>query len=80
MAPPIDISNSVLNVSTAEIETLISEVSKVNTWLETIGILAILWLIFALISWYYNRKNSKRLEKIEQDLRKIKAQLTKRKK
>ena len=60
-----------------EIVSLITSVGKLALWLQTIGIIVVLWLVFQLISWYYNRKRMAEVYAIKRDMKRIEGKIDK---
>ncbi|MGV8131056.1 MAG: hypothetical protein ACP5N7_03055 [Candidatus Pacearchaeota archaeon] len=63
----------------AVIDDLVVELGQVGLWIQAVGLVVILWIIFQAITMYYNRKRrlilveiNERLKKIELKLKKIK--------
>jgi len=66
-------------LSDVTIENLINQISTLTTFLQAIGGLIILYIIFGIINSVLNRKKEKELKKINNNLEDIKN-LLKRKK
>lgn len=56
---------------------LILELGKVGLWVQAIGLLIILWLIFQVIALIVNRKKRKALYSIKGDLERIEKKIDK---
>ncbi len=61
------------NVSTE----IILEIGKVALWMQTLGIIIILWIVFNIITLIVNRKKRKTLYKIQDDLHRIEKKIDK---
>ena len=64
----------------AVIDDLVVELGQVGLWIQAVGLVVILWIIFQAITMYYNRKRrlilveiNERLKRIEKKLKKIKS-------
>jgi len=55
----------------ANIVQLIKDIGQIGTWIQTIGLVIILWIIFEVIILINNRIKRKQLYKIEDRLIKI---------
>ena len=53
------------------------EIGKVGKWIQAIGIVIILWIIFQLINLMVNRKKVRDLRKIRIDLDRIESKIDK---
>lgn len=53
------------------IEDLIIEVGRLGLWIQAVGLIVILWLIFQGITFYLNRKKRKLLEDIDERVTRI---------
>ena len=60
-----------------EIVTVISELGKIGLWLQTVGAIVIMWIIFQFITWRYNRKRMAEVEVIKRDMRRIEGKIDK---
>jgi len=58
------------------IENLINQISSLTLFIQAIGGLIILYVIFNVISLILNRKNNKRIEEINKNLIEIKKELS----
>lgn len=56
---------------------IIFEVGKIALWMQTIGIIVILWIIFNIITLIVNRKKRKTLYSIQNDLKRIESKINK---
>mgnify|MGYP001569013975 CR=1 FL=1 len=54
---------------------LIVEVGKLGILIQTLGILVVLWILFAVVTMYFNRKRRKLLEGIDSRLRDVEGKL-----
>ncbi len=57
------------------IGNLIVEVGKLGILIQTLGILVVLWILFAVVTMYFNRKRRKLLEGIDSRLRDVEGKL-----
>ncbi|MEX0932712.1 MAG: hypothetical protein WDZ77_01280 [Candidatus Pacearchaeota archaeon] len=51
------------------------ELGKIGNWLEALGIIVILWLVFSIATLYFNRKRRKMIEEIQIDLKRIEKKM-----
>lgn len=68
------------NLTETTIENLINNVSSLTTFIQAIGGLIILYIIFGVINSILNRKKGKELKKINNNLEEIKELLGGKKK
>ena len=54
-----------------DIPALIEMLGKVGLWLQAIGIIVVLWIIFQSIALYFNRKRMKEIYAIKNDMKRI---------
>jgi hypothetical protein len=59
----------------AEIVDVITALGQVGLWLQTIGAIVILWIIFQIIAWKYNRKRMKEVYAIKDDMKRIEKKI-----
>jgi hypothetical protein len=71
------VGNGIVN-ATGEVATeAVVELGKIGKWLEAIGLVVIIWLVFQVIVLIVNRKNRKRIYRMEQGLHRIEGKLDK---
>ncbi|MEK6917969.1 MAG: hypothetical protein AABW51_03400 [Nanoarchaeota archaeon] len=69
-----------LDLNTTNVPELVAEVGKLGSWLQAIGIIVIVWLIFQIISLIVNLKKKKLLEKISEDIKRLEKKIDRLKK
>ena len=67
----------VTNISTQIITGLATEIGKIGLWIQTIGLVIILWLVFQIIILINNRIRRKKMYSIEERLEKIEKKIDK---
>lgn len=60
-----------------EIANLLAEVGHIGLWLDTIGLIVILWIIFQLTSFIINKKNRNTLKDIRIDIKRLEKKVDK---
>ena len=73
-------TGEVISISTESATQLAESLGSIGQWLQAIGVLALIWIIFQIISFIISRKRTKILEKIQNDLHKIEKQFERLKK
>lgn len=64
--------------SLTEIPTeIIFEIGKIALWLQAVGLMVIIWIIFEVIALIVNRKKRKALYSIKGDLMRIEKKIDK---
>jgi len=61
----------------AVIDDVIMELGKIGLWIQAVGLIVILWIIFQAITMYYNRKRRMLLRDINSRLERIEMKLDK---
>ena len=61
----------------AGIEDLIIELGQVGLWIQTVGLIVIIWLIVQFITMFFNRKRRLLLEEINNRLKRVETKLNK---
>ena len=56
---------------------VVQEVGKIGLWLQAIGVIVILWLVFNAVNLWLNRKRWKKLEEFEATAERIERKLDK---
>ena len=64
-----------INNSNDIVSSLITEVGQLALWLQAIGVLVVLWIVFQIISLFIEKKKKKKLENIEQRINEIDKKL-----
>jgi hypothetical protein len=60
-----------------EIVDIIAYIGKIGLWLQALGAIVILWIIFQIISWMYNRRRMKEIYSIKKDINRIEKKIDK---
>ena len=66
------------NITNVDFENLISQVSSLTTFIQAIGGLIILYIVFNIINTIINRKKKNELKEINKNLKEIKKVLSKK--
>jgi biopolymer transport protein ExbB/TolQ len=61
----------------AEIADVLIELGSIGLWLQTIGIVIILWIALQIGNWVMNRKRLKRLDEFEEKINRVERKLDK---
>ena len=61
----------------AVIGGIITEVGQIGLWLQAIGIVVILMIMFNIISFFYNRKRLKEIAIIKKNMNRIEGKIDK---
>lgn len=67
----------IINASSDLAPQLVSEVGKLALWLQAIGFIVVLWLIFNVVSLIVNFKRKKELEEIRKDIKSLNRKIDK---
>ena len=59
------------------VSELVLSVGEIGLWMQTLGFLVVLWLVFSLITLFFNRRRRKILYKIDQRLERVEKKLDK---
>ncbi len=70
------INGDVINVTIAPIE-VVNEIGRIGNWLEALGVIFILWIVFQIISLWINRKRMKEIYVIKKDMKRIEEKIDK---
>ena len=54
---------------------LISEIGQVGHWLQAVGLVVILTIIFEAFAFYFNRKRLKEIAVIKEDMKRIEGKI-----
>ena len=65
----------VVNNSVVVAQQTLEQIGTIGKWLQAIGVIAVILIISAIVSWWYNSKKWKLLRKIERDLDRIEKRL-----
>ena len=61
--------------NTGVIGDVVIEIGRVANWVQAIGFIIVLWIVFQIISLIVNRKKRKALYMIRDDLKRIEGKL-----
>lgn len=65
------------NESVSTITELIYELGSIGKWLQALGIIVILWIIFQIINFIYNYKKRNQLKNIEKKMSILESKIDK---
>jgi hypothetical protein len=63
------------NISSETFLQTISEVGQIGLWLQTLGVIVVLWLIFQIISLIITWNKMKMLNKMMNDLKRLETKI-----
>lgn len=61
----------------AVIDDIVLELGQIGLWIQAVGLIVILWIVFQAITMYYNRKRRKLLESINDRLENLEKKIDK---
>ena len=67
----------IANGSDGILSNLVLEVGQIGLWIQGIGLIIILWLVFQIVALIVNRKRRKALYRIEEKLQRVEKKLDK---
>ena len=67
----------VVNISTGVLSSTILEIGKVALWLQALGVIIVLWIIFQIVLIVNDRKKRKVIYSIKEDLIRIEKKVDK---
>ncbi len=70
-------AEEIINLAPDTIADLITQLGSIGKWIQAVGIVVILWLIFEIIILINNRIRRKQLYEIEEHLKGIEKKLDK---
>lgn len=56
---------------------ILSALGKIGRWLQAIGIVVLAWLAFHVVSFFLNRKKLRKIETLEESLKRIENKIDK---
>jgi purine-cytosine permease-like protein len=60
-----------------EVGTVIVALGKIGLWIQALGIVVVLWIIFQLINFFINRRRMKEIYTIKDDMKRMENKLDK---
>ncbi len=69
--------DNVVNTSSDLVSGLIADLGRIGLWLQALGLLIVLWLIFQIIALIVNRKKRRTLYAIKDDLERVESKIDK---
>ncbi len=71
------VSGGVVEIPTEIFPNAIVELGKIGLWLQTLGIIILLWIGFQAVSLWLNKKRHRTLKEIKKDLKRIESKFDK---
>ena len=56
---------------------IVRDIGNIGLWLQAIGVLAVVWLVFSIINWVINSRRLKLLKKIIEEMKNIEKKIIK---
>jgi len=69
--------DEIINASSDLIPEIVHELGQIANWLQALGVVILLWLIFAIISLIINIKKKKTLSLIKKDIERLEKKIDK---
>lgn len=60
-----------------EVGTIIVALGKIGLWIQALGIVVVLWIVFQLVNFFINRRRMKEIYTIKDDMRRMEGKLDK---
>jgi len=54
---------------------ILTNLGEIGLWLQAVGIIVVLWIIFQLIVLYFNTKRMREVGKIREDMKRIERKI-----
>jgi biopolymer transport protein ExbB/TolQ len=67
--------DTMINASSELIPEVVYELGRIGTWLQALGVVVLLWLIFTIVNLIINIKRKKTLKAIREDLERLEKKL-----
>lgn len=68
-----DVGEGIVNVS----GNVLVEVGKIGNWLQAIGAVVVVWIIFQVVNFLINRKNHNTIKDLKKDVERLEAKIDK---
>lgn len=68
-----DFGEGIADVST----NVLTEVGKIGNWLQAIGIVVVIWIVFQIVNFLINRKNHNTIKDLKKDVERLEAKIDK---
>ncbi len=69
------VNAEVINATASEATEILAAIGYLGIWLQAIGLIAILYIFFSIIGWYFHRKRLHQLYNITQRLEALEAKI-----
>ena len=56
---------------------IILELGKLGRWIQAVGLIVIIWIIFQIVNYYFNRKRMRAIEGFQKDINRIEKKIDK---
>lgn len=54
---------------------LIGEIGQIALWLQAVGVVVVLWIVFQIVILYFNHKRMKEVYQIKEDMKRIERKI-----
>lgn len=68
-----DVGEGIVNAST----NVLTEVGKIGNWLQAIGAVIVIWIVFQVVNFLINRKNHNTIKDLKKDVERLEKKIDK---
>ena len=72
----IGMAGEIVEVSGAALD-VVSKLGSIGLWLQAVGVVIIVWLLFQIIIWWINHRRLKEIYTIKDDMKRIEEKIDK---
>ena len=72
----IGMAGEIVEVSGAALD-VVSKLGSIGLWLQAVGVVIIVWLLFQIIIWWINHRRLKEIYTIKDDMKRIEENIDK---
>jgi len=58
-----------------EVGGVITTVGQIGLWIQALGIVVVLWIVFQLVNFFINRRRMKEIYTIKEDMKRMEGKL-----
>lgn len=67
-------------VGEEEVLSILAGIGQIGIWLQAIGLIVVIWIVFQVVSFIINKKNRNTLKDLRLDIKRLESKVDKLKK
>ncbi|MBS3099518.1 hypothetical protein J4462_04860 [Candidatus Pacearchaeota archaeon] len=67
--------DEIVSLSPEDITELVATLGNIGNWLQTIGVIVVIWLLFQIVNWYFNHKRIQKLNTLQENMERLEKKI-----